>query len=326
MTKPAKVIIKMLLISCMVYLLICFVLIYWPAPSDTPDQKYDYSSIKKDKNILATAEEHWMKMRDGATLFTRIYPAESDQVLVLIHGSGSESRYLSDLGASLAQAGVATVITPDMRGHGRSDGQKGEIDYIGQLEDDLDDIIEYCHKERRADKVILAGHSSGGGLVVRYLGNLPEAIVHKAVFLAPYLGYDAPTVRDKSGGWVTVAVKRWIGLSMLNQTGISGWNNLPVLFFNRPQTYQDSLLADHYSYSMAVNFAPDDYRKDIKAINIPSYVIVGEHDESFFPDEFRSVFSSAQSDVKTKIIPQATHLGIVSNEETKQLMIKWLKK
>ena len=41
----------------------------------------------------------------------------------------------------LSEEGIAHIITPDLRGHGFSPERRGDIDYIGQLEDDLADLI-----------------------------------------------------------------------------------------------------------------------------------------------------------------------------------------
>ena len=60
--------------------------------------------------------------------------------MILIHGSGSDSRYLADIANAIANKNIATVITPDMRGHGRNTGKRGDIDFIGQLEKDIEDF------------------------------------------------------------------------------------------------------------------------------------------------------------------------------------------
>ncbi len=92
----------------------------------------------------------------------------------------------------------------------------------------------------------MAGHSSGGGLVLKYITNAQIININRAVMPATYLGHEAPTVKTNSGNWVTVAVKRWVGLSVLNGIGISAFDKLPVLFFNRPVTYNDKLQTPSY--------------------------------------------------------------------------------
>lgn len=320
---------KFLLINVILYLIACFVLINWPTPAKKDVKNYDYSSIKKSiiESISDTlkVEEVWIKLRDGKKEFVRIYPSDSDNIMILIHGSGSESRYLKKLSLAIANSQNATVITPDLRGHGKSEGVRGDIDYVGQLGDDIEDLIRYSKKHIGAKKIILVGHSSGGGLVLRYIGNSQHAKIDKAILLSPYLGHDAPTVKPNSGNWVTVNVKRWVGLAMLNRIGISSFDDMPVLFFNRPEAYNDKLQAPAYTYRMAVNFAPKYYKDDIENINIPALVLVGGKDESFYPSQFKPVFKPAQKFAKVEIISNANHLNIVSGDESIHEIIKWLR-
>lgn len=320
-----KRIVVFLLTSCLIYAVICFVLIYWPMPAKKEIKNYDYSSIDKNSNSSLLGEKQWIKARDGSRIFGRVYYSENKDVLILIHGSGSESRYLAGLARSMAEAKIATVLTPDLRGHGESDGRRGDIDYIGQLENDTEDLIKYSKQELGARKIMLAGHSSGGGFVLRFIGNPENTKVDKAIMLAPYLGYDAPTVKPNSGGWVAVALKRIVGLSMLNYLGIRTLNDLPVLFFNRPEAYDDKLQVPSYSFRMTINFTPKDYREDIKRIDTPCLVLVGEQDESFYPEQFQPAFEPAKRFVKTEIVDSTRHLDLVTRPETFKRIEEWLK-
>ena len=323
--KIFKRIFKTLLIGLFIYILSCLALIYWPIKLEKNVKNYDYSSVKKQKAIT-TGTEQWLKMRDGYELFSRIYKSQSKDVMILIHGSGSESRYLSEIAHEIASKNSATVITPDVRGHGRNKGRRGDIDFIGQLENDIEDLIQFSRKKLYANKIILAGHSSGGGFVLRYIGNPKNIQVDKTILLAPYLGYKAPTVKSNSGGWVKVALKRIIGLSMLNNLHVKSLNHLPVLFFNRPETINDSLQVPSYSYNLTMNFDTKDYQNEIKNIDIPCLVLVGNEDESFYPEKFPIVFEPAKKFARVKILENVKHLDIVKNSKTFRLIEEWNEK
>jgi len=315
MNKILKRVIIFLTVNIGVFFSIAFVLINLPIPNKEITKNYDYSSIDTLSVKSFEKQEHWIKMRDHSNLFSKIYPGESETVLILIHGSGSESRYLKTCAGTISQDNVATVITPDLRGHGRNLKNQPDINYIGQLENDIEDLVTYAKDSLNAKKVVLAGHSSGGGLVLRYIANEKLTKVDKAIMIAPYLGHDAPTMKPSSGGWVTVGIKRWVGLSMLNAIGIENYNEKPVLFFNRPAAYEDSLQNKSYSYRMAVNFAPKNYEEDIANLRTNSLVLVGSEDESFYHDKFEEVYSPAYKFVDTQIIQNVNHLNIVKNSE-----------
>ena len=315
---------KTLLISVIIYTLISLVLIYWPIKLEENVKNYDYSSIKE-RSDVALGLEKWVKMSDNKEIFSRIYKSESKDIMILIHGSGSDSRYLANIANTIANENIATVITPDMRGHGRNKGNRGYIDFIGQLENDIEDFIQFSKQNLNANNIILAGHSSGGGFVLRFIGNPKNSKVDKAILIAPYLGYKAPTVKPNSGGWVTVALKRIIGLSMLNNVHVKNLNYLPVLFFNRPENINDSLQIPTYSYNLLMNFDSKGYQQEIKNINIPCLVLVGNEDESFYPKQFPIVFEPSKKFVKVEIIENVKHLDIVKNNKTFELIKEWNK-
>lgn len=315
---------KIILVSFCIYTIISLILIYWPIKLEKNVKNYDYSSLKTQAQTCLGVEQ-WTKMRDNKEIFNRVYKSQRKDVMILIHGSGSDSRYLADLANAIANENIATVITPDMRGHGRNIGKRGDIDVIGQLENDIEDFIQFSKEKLIANKVILAGHSSGGGFVLRFIGNPKNKKVDKAVMISPYLGYTAPTVKPNSGGWVKVALKRIIGLSMLNNVYVKNFNHLPVLFFNRPETMNDSLQVPSYSYNMTMNFDTKDHQKEIDNINIPCIVLVGKEDESFYPEQFPIVFEPAKKFVQVEIMENIKHLDIVKNNKTFELIHEWNK-
>lgn len=325
MNRILKGIFIFLIVNCILFFSVAFILIYWPIPTKKNTENYNYSSIDTTAtNSLSIAKEVRIRTRDGQKLFTRIYSSNAKTAVILIHGSGSESRYLAYLANSLSSNNQAIVITPDLRGHGRNISNEADIDYIGQLENDIEDIIHYAKKDLGAERVILAGHSSGGGLVLRYIGNTKLTNVDKAVMISPYLGHDSPTVKPNSGGWGTVGVKRWVGISMLNHIGIPYFNTMPVLFFNRPKAYKDSLQVDSYSYQMALNFAPKNFENEVRQLRTKSLVLVGESDESFYPNRFEKVFEPANSFVSLNIIPATNHLDIVKSGEVVTKIQNWI--
>ena len=135
--------------------------------------------------------------RDGARLAFRAYaptasPAKGSAVL--IHGSSASSSSLHPLAKGLAQAGYA-VYALDMRGHGES-GPKGQITYIGQLEDDVEDFLEAVQP---AGPRTLVGLSAGGGFALRFAASSRQQPFDQYVLLAPFIHRDAPTYRP--GVW-----------------------------------------------------------------------------------------------------------------------------
>ena len=143
-------------------------------------------------------------MRDGYALQVRAYPSDAADapLLILVHGSGWHGLQFDGLAQELST--VADVAVPDLRGHGAKPGRRGDVDYIGQFEDDLADLITASRQD--GQNVVLAGHSSGGGLVVRFAGGAHRGLIGGAVLRAPYLQHTAPTMRENAGVWSRASI------------------------------------------------------------------------------------------------------------------------
>lgn len=267
-----------------------------------------------------------VKMRDGYDLMTRQVsgPDEPAPLLVMVHGSGWHGQQFDRLAAQLGD--VAEVLAPDLRGHGVAPARRGDVDYIGQLEDDLADLIKARRKP--GQKLVMLGHSSGGGLVVRFAGGEHGAMLDGAVLLAPFLKYNAPTTRPNSGGWANVLIRRIIGLSMLNAAGIHLLDHLPVIQFAFPASVLDGpqghTATTAYSWRMNTSYAPRaDYLKDVAAL--PRFVLMaGQEDESFVASGYQPLMSAVTDKGQYRLIEGVNHLDVVDAAATEVAIREYL--
>ena len=167
--------------------------------------------------------------RDGTKLGYRVYEGSGTQVVVLMHGSSDDGSGMHPLAKALRDAG-ASVYVPVVRGHGDF-GRNGDIDYIGQLEDDLADFVAVLRPLHPNASISLIGFSSGGGFVLRVISTADEKLFNRFIMISPALPQSAPTIRPDTGGWVSVAKPRIIALVMLNRLGVHRFNGLPIVAF-----------------------------------------------------------------------------------------------
>lgn len=256
---------------------------------------------------------------DGQELHYRLYSSAqaSDNLIVLLHGSGWHGLAFDQMAKGLSQAGVGTVVVPDLRGHGGDPAVRGDLSYIGQFEQDVHDLIVKLRQPEQ--KVTLIGHSSGGGLAIRYAGGAFASDVAQTVLLAPFLKYNAPTMRANSGGWARPLTRRIVGLSMLNTVGITLFNHLPVIDFAFPQEILDGPLGhtatQSYSFRLNQSFAPrGDYLLDVS--KLPRFLLlVGEKDEAFLAHEFEPTMSAASDKGNYVVLEGLSHLDILYSDE-----------
>jgi alpha-beta hydrolase superfamily lysophospholipase len=275
---------------------------------------FDYSSLPTLQRFSA---------RDGAALSYRHYPAPSNKILILLHGSGWHSRYFLPLAQFISSEGLAQVYTPDLRGHGGTPVKRGDVDYIEQLEDDLADFIAMIQKDNPKALLIVGGHSSGGGLAIRLAGSRYGGQADAYVLFSPFLKYNAPTTRPHSGGWAHPYTARIVGLTMLNNVGIHWFDYLPAIEFNMPEDVRDGTETLSYSHRLNVAYAPRNFKKDLRAIMQPLLVVAGTGDESFFAERYESVISQYTA-ADVKLLQGVTHIGVVVGPEVRPVIKEWL--
>lgn len=265
--------------------------------------------------------------RDGVQLAYRHYvPADATHArgsVMLVHGSSANSQSVYPLAQSFAAAGYR-VYAFDMRGHGQS-GTKGLVDYVGQLDDDIEDFIDAVRPGRPRT---LVGFSSGGGFAMRVAGSRRQFEIDNFLFMSPYVHHTAITNRSRdSAGWASVGVPRLVALTVLNRIGVTRFNDLAVVNL----AVLDNPAADltrSYSYGLAASFQPqDDYKASIRSIAAPSEVIVGQNDEIFQADKFRQLFDDAgRQDIPVTIVPATGHIALTLSDAARRAAVAAVKR
>jgi non-heme chloroperoxidase len=250
--------------------------------------------------------------RDGTKLGYRVYEGGGAQVVVLIHGSSDDGAGLHPLAKALRDTG-ASVYVPVLRGHSNF-GRSGDIDHIGQLEDDLADFVAVLRPLHPNASFSLIGFSSGGGFVLRVIATPDEKLFDRFIMISPALPPGSPTIRPDTGGWVSVAKPRIIVLALLNRLGVDRFNGLPIVAFATSPKAPN--LTSVYSFRLAVDFgAPRDYLAALGRSKKPVALLVGGSDELFFPDRFAPLLGSARPDLPITIVPGIGHIGMTVSPE-----------
>jgi pimeloyl-ACP methyl ester carboxylesterase len=250
--------------------------------------------------------------RDGTWLAYRLYPAgngANDRLAILAHGSSGSSDEMNAIAHALAASGVAAVAI-DARGHGAS-GTRGDIAYLGQLDDDLVDLVAELRKSYPDAKLILVGHSAGGGFALRMAAGPDGALFQRFVLLAPYLGYSAPTNRPSEGAglWAAPDIPRIFAIMILRQIGIDWPQSLPVIAFaNAPGT--SKFVTSHYTFRLLANYGPPrDWQAAFRKVAGRIDVIAGENDELMDAEAYKNVLPPLGA--RVTILPDVDHIGVV---------------
>jgi acylglycerol lipase len=104
---------------------------------------------------------------DGLSLYFQGWEPESQPAaaVCLVHGLGEHSGRYAHVAAALNEAGYA-LLGMDLRGHGRSGGQRGHTPTCDAMLDDIDQLLVEAATRYPDRPRFLYGHSLGGGLVL----------------------------------------------------------------------------------------------------------------------------------------------------------------
>ncbi len=132
----------------------------------------------------------------GVRLFWRVWSpdvGEGTRGRVLVaHGYGEHGGRYRHVGERLTSAGL-TVVVPDHRGHGRSEGRPVSVSRFDEYVEDLHLIAQTAIREHGEAPTVLLGHSMGGLIATLY------ALRHQAELRALVLSAPALVPGQVSG-------------------------------------------------------------------------------------------------------------------------------
>jgi alpha-beta hydrolase superfamily lysophospholipase len=106
--------------------------------------------------------------------------------VAVVHGFGEHSGRYTNVVNQLTPAGYA-VYAMDLRGHGRSPGQRGYINAWAEYRDDVGAFLRLVSQEQPMLPLFLMGHSLGGVIALEYAEHHPEGL-RGVVASGPLLG------------------------------------------------------------------------------------------------------------------------------------------
>ncbi|HEY5857600.1 MAG TPA: lysophospholipase [Aldersonia sp.] len=98
--------------------------------------------------------------------------ATPSAVVVIVHGFAEHAGRYRWVGEQLAAAGYATYAA-DNRGHGQSDGPRGNIGRIDAAADDLGSMLAEASTRHAGAPRFVLGHSLGGLVTLHYITRRP---------------------------------------------------------------------------------------------------------------------------------------------------------
>lgn len=167
-------------------------------------------------------------------LFYRSWiPVNPIGLVLLIHGAGEHSGFYTHIGKECVNRKIG-FMAPDLRGFGKSGGQRGHVDRFKEYLDDLDDLVTQLQIRYQGLPLFLCGHSLGGLIAIRFAQQL-ESKPAGVILSSPALGTRLPTTIRKCFDLVSLltpalplelikwneSLKKWKWL----QSRLPGWTS-----------------------------------------------------------------------------------------------------
>ncbi|WP_445004140.1 alpha/beta hydrolase [Halomonas mongoliensis] len=304
------------------FVLLLAMALSWPVPSTEGDFTLNYNPTEWPE--VGPNGEY--ETRNGDRLPLRVYgESETETALILLHGISIYGFCFDEMATYLAEQSAIRVYVPDLRGHGYAAGPRGDIDYEEQLVDDVADLVAHVRAEMPQARVIMGGHSGGGGLAVRFAGNDQSEGIDGYFLVAPALGMDAPSTNVDFGGLFKVRLPRVIALRLFNAVGVDALDGLDVLYMTYPEKRQRERMVLTYSWRYAKGFAPPDYAAALESIDVPLLLVAGSEDEVFDAEQYPSIIEEHAPGGEVVIKPGYNHFADVLNkQETLEIYAAWL--
>ncbi|QRM53991.1 alpha/beta hydrolase [Sinorhizobium sp. BG8] len=250
--------------------------------------------------------------RDGVEIYYKDWGPKDGPVVILSHGWPLSSDSWEAQAFHLANNGFR-VITHDRRGHGRS-SQPWDGNDMDHYADDLADLIEQLD----LNGIFLAGFSTGGGEITRYIGRHGTSRVAKAGLISAVPPLMVKTAANPGG----LPIEVFDGIraasiadrSQLYKDIASG----PFFSFNRPGAKASQGMIDSFwlqgmtgghknTYDSIKAFSETDFTEDLKKFDIPTIIIHGDDDQIVPIDAAGRASKKLVPHAILKVYPGAPH-------------------
>ena len=259
--------------------------------------------------------------RDGVEIYYKDWGPRTGQPVVLSHGWPLNADSWESAAFHLANNGFR-VITHDRRGHGRS-SQPWDGNDMDHYADDLAQLIEALN----LNNIILAGFSTGGGEVARYVGRHGTKRVAKLALISAVTPLMLKT--DTNPGGLPLSVFDGIRAASEANRGqlYLDFASGPFYGYNRPGAkpsqglinafYNQGMQAGHKNtYDSIAAFAQTDFRDDLKKFDKPTLIIAGEDDQVVPIDAAARAAAKIVKHAKLITYPGAPH-GLTDTHKEK---------
>lgn len=250
-------------------------------------------------------ETTWINHATGHSLFYRWYePSISDGLLVIVHGFGEHGGRYGILAHALARQRL-TVACPDLWGHGRSGGPRGDVEVFERYLDDLDALTQDVFTARAGKRrYAVFGHSFGGLAAIHWALRSP-APLRCLMIQSPLLavGYRVPAWKVYFAQGVGMVAGR---LSLSTELDASSLSRDPMVakrYREDPLVHGRISLRGYLGLEKAMQRA----REQAALVTAPTLALLGTADRVVSVDAGRTWYSNLRCEKRLEAFEGCYH-------------------
>ena len=243
-------------------------------------------------------------------------------VLVNLHGLGDHSGLYPNLASHFPALGIA-VYGFDMRGNGRSPGQRAYLNRWQEYREDLAAFLNQVHEWESGRPVFLLGNSLGGLVVLEYALHDPSQL-RGVIAAAPPLGdVGVPPVLMALGRIMSRLVPRFSLNVGMDLTGLARDPSIIEAVLADPLFHRRGTARLSTELTAAIRRVQDQAER----LSVPLLILHGAADRMVPPDGSRLFFSKVRfHDRELREYPGGYHglFADVGFEEVVQDLERWI--
>ncbi len=252
--------------------------------------------------------------------YREILPSDFRTILVFIHGTAAQSKLYLPLADTLRRYGIATGLL-DLRGHGLSEGTRGDAKNTTALARDIKLFLDTLRAKYPHKKIILGGHSLGAGACLKYLSFFydrkplyrpPDALVLMSGGFFPSPNR-TPSPRARQGAFARVNPLQSLLLipDLLLDLHPKAFEILLPNDSLVQQAVAKNLLTTRYALTFFLAAFPIDVMEAYRQVKFPTLLVIGNDDELLRVSDANYTLSRLPTKEKSLIVSDANHINVV---------------
>lgn len=259
----------------------------------------------------------------GLNIFTRSWKPNGQPraIIILVHGFNAHGGYMIWPGEQFASKGL-TAYALDLRGRGRSDGERFYVEEFSDYLGDVDKLVSIAREENPGLPVFVLGHSAGGVIAASYV------FEHQ----------------DEIAGLICESFAFDVGLPHLVQLALEGVGKLlphvHVFSLNNADFSRDAAHVERMNNDPLIHkesqpaetarvllLAAEALKGNMPNFNVPVFIIHGTDDKATRPAGSQYFYDHAGSTDKTLKLYEGHYHDLLSDLDKEIVMAdiqKWL--